>query len=105
VDSRQRRASLATVVAVAVTVPALIVALGSSVSLDKDRVTLHLSENGLAAVTALCKGQPEEVRGALESRTLRRDFVVIELDARLCAPNVANVPIPRADVLGVASER
>ena len=105
VDNRQRRASLATVVAVAVTVPALIVALGSSVSLDKDRVTLHLSENGLAAVTALCKRQPEEVRGALESRTLRRDFVVIELDAGLCEPNVANVRIPRADVLGVASER
>jgi hypothetical protein len=105
VDRRQKRAGLATVVAVAVTVPALIVGLGSSVSLDKDRVTLALSEQGQAAVTALCGRKPEEVRGALESRTLRRDFVVIELDEGLCEPNVANVRIPRADVLAVASER
>lgn len=105
VDRRQKRAGLATVFAVAVTVPALLLTLGSSVSLDKDRVTLFLSERGLASVTALCKKRPDEIRGALESRTLRRDFVVIELDAGLCQPNVANVRIPRAEVLGVASER
>jgi hypothetical protein len=105
VDRRQKRASLATVIAVAVTVPALILTLGSSVSLDKDRVSLSLSDKGLAAVTALCKKKPREIRGALESRTLRREFVVIELDADLCQPNVANVRIPRAEVLGVASER
>jgi hypothetical protein len=105
VDRRLRMATIATVIAVLVTLPALGAALGSSVALDKDRVELALSEQARATVAALCGKDVPRVRGLLESRTLRRDFVVIELDPGLCDTGVANVRIPRSDVLGIASVR
>ena len=105
VDRRQRMATVATVAAVIVTVPALGVALASSVALDKDRVELALSDKALATVSALCGNQVASVQGRLESRTLRREFVVIEIDPGVCAGRILNVRIPRADVLGIASLR
>lgn len=102
VDRRQRRATIGTLIAVVATIPALGVALGGSVALDKDHVELVLSDKGRETVAALCGKEVEHVEGMLESRTLRREFVVIELDPGLCA-GVANVRIPRPEVLGIAS--
>ena len=100
VDRRQRMATVATVAAVIVTVPALGVALASSVALDKDRVELALSDQALATVSALCGKSLSTVQGLLESRTLRREFVVIEIERNVCDGRVRNVRIPRAAFRG-----
>jgi hypothetical protein len=47
---------------------------------------------------------PARDRGAV-FRTLKRDFVVVALDRGLCGDGVANVRIPKSEVLGIATDR
>jgi MFS family permease len=103
VDKRTRRAIWTTIAAVAVTIPAVGVTGFTDLSLDKDEVVLSLTEKGMAMVAELCSVTPDRIEGQLESRTLKRDFVVMTLAAGKCRDTEVFLRIPKQDVLGIAS--
>jgi MFS family permease len=104
IDARNARAIKATVVAVFLTLPAIGVTALSAIALDKDQVTVSLSPAAVETLAQVCGRPSDELRGALENRTLRRDFVVITVAPGDCRDDTeVVVRIPKRDVLAIAS--
>ena len=104
VDQRNWLAIRATVVAVGVTVIAVVLTATSGLSLNKDEVTVSLTDAGKETVAELCTSVPAKVRGQLENRTLRREFVVVTVPPGGChAGREATLRIRTAEISGIVS--
>jgi len=109
VDRRNIRAILATIGAVSITIPAIALTAFTSLSLNKDEVILSLTRAGKKTVAELCTTAPAdaEVRGHLENRTLRREFVVLTMKKGAChggkEKEAATLRIPRTQISGIVS--
>jgi hypothetical protein len=105
IDARNTRAIRATVAAVALTLPAIVVTAFSAIALDKDDVVVSLSPAAVNTLREVCTNASGELRGALENRTLRRDFVVVTVEPGDCRDDrEVLVRIPKSDVRAIASQ-